>query len=897
MASSDDLERWYQEAGKYRNLDPHLLRAIARTESGERIDSPDSHAGAIGLMQIMPQTAKSLGIDPRDPQQAIYGAARLIDENLKHYGNLPDALRAYNGGTDRAKWGNNETMAYTRKVAANLSPSSQSTAQEPDFTAMGKALDGAAHEDTSKGPDFVAMGKSLDSAPGSPEPAPSPRANPHGFWNKAGIVGGDTLNAAGREVGRTAAGVEDLLGYIASLGHLKDNAASEYLNHDADAVRQHMGADEAARSGDYGAGFSNIVGGFAGDGLAMAAGGRFVRPLVQASKVAKAGRAGRIAANALLGEGSTGSMFLNNALSAGVQGEFVGNDGLQDGVNALMISPFAHGAAKLVAKSVVKAGGWALNHLDPEGRYMPELDVEPKGSSELPNKGWANKDAAREAGEKSAEADHILETAHEAHDEATAHMDATAAAASQARRASMQNPALQQAAQEARGHHESALQTAVKTRADVETAADRAVEAHSAAEQIRAIDEAAPKRVEGESPSTDDEQAQASRVRLTLALKDIPKLTEDTIRTFGRSGPLQLSPSPIPGVHLTLAEQSGNAGIATQQLALQNLNPGIKNAMTLRKEANNQAIKDYFKNEIAKTPEDIEAAELARRRFGDQHFNEVGPVFGNEQPVYAAHIGEELRNIATNPRTPEHIVQAIMPYQRIIERNVDPESGLAMPSHLYAARRTLAHAITRKMDSEGRDIKESLPALGLLRSAMDHTIERGAPGYKAAMKSYADMSRQIDEMRWLQSQTTETAAGMMTHGRVKQIAERLRRDAIAKGTRPSDAISPEIRKKIATLLETTSKIEHLNLAKTIGSNSLQNLYAADTVKGIMAPAAAVAKVAAAAHFNPVAGALMHGAEWAASGRTGKLRAHAMDHAANALLNPDQALIDRVSRRK
>lgn len=116
---ADDLDRHYEGAGQYWNVSPDLLRAIHGVEDPSGGPDAVSKSGAIGHMQFMPDTAHRLGINPHDPVQAIYGAARLLRENLDRYGNVPDALRAYNAGTDKSHWGNAETMAYPQKVASN----------------------------------------------------------------------------------------------------------------------------------------------------------------------------------------------------------------------------------------------------------------------------------------------------------------------------------------------------------------------------------------------------------------------------------------------------------------------------------------------------------------------------------------------------------------------------------------------------------------------------------------------------------------------------------------------------------------------------------------------------------------------------------------------------------
>lgn len=91
------LEPIFQSATAAYNLPPGLLESVAKVESNFN-PSAVSSAGAQGLMQIMPQTAQGLGINPMDPTQAIYGAAKLLSEKLNAFGSIPLAAAAYNAG-------------------------------------------------------------------------------------------------------------------------------------------------------------------------------------------------------------------------------------------------------------------------------------------------------------------------------------------------------------------------------------------------------------------------------------------------------------------------------------------------------------------------------------------------------------------------------------------------------------------------------------------------------------------------------------------------------------------------------------------------------------------------------------------------------------------------------
>jgi hypothetical protein len=76
-----ELDPHFEEAGRLNNVDPLLLKAIAMGESSGRVNQP--HAGAMGLMHIMPGTARDYGIvNPYDPVQAIYGGARILHDAL-----------------------------------------------------------------------------------------------------------------------------------------------------------------------------------------------------------------------------------------------------------------------------------------------------------------------------------------------------------------------------------------------------------------------------------------------------------------------------------------------------------------------------------------------------------------------------------------------------------------------------------------------------------------------------------------------------------------------------------------------------------------------------------------------------------------------------------------------
>ena len=89
-------------AAKY-NVDPDLVKAIAAAES-DWDQNAISSVGAIGVMQLMPETAAALGVNPYDENENIEGGAKYIRQMLDTFdGNVRKAVAAYNAGPNAVK--------------------------------------------------------------------------------------------------------------------------------------------------------------------------------------------------------------------------------------------------------------------------------------------------------------------------------------------------------------------------------------------------------------------------------------------------------------------------------------------------------------------------------------------------------------------------------------------------------------------------------------------------------------------------------------------------------------------------------------------------------------------------------------------------------------------------
>lgn len=126
VPAPDAIELAIVKYARQHAVDPALVRAVIGVESAF-VSSARSPVGAIGLMQLMPATARALGVDPRNAEQNIEGGVRYLAGLIKMFGGLELALIAYNAGPGLAEryargqatlYG--ETRQYVRDVLGRL---------------------------------------------------------------------------------------------------------------------------------------------------------------------------------------------------------------------------------------------------------------------------------------------------------------------------------------------------------------------------------------------------------------------------------------------------------------------------------------------------------------------------------------------------------------------------------------------------------------------------------------------------------------------------------------------------------------------------------------------------------------------------------------------------------
>ena len=110
----------HEAAAKYA-VDPKLVSAVAEVESGGNQNAVSS-AGAIGVMQLMPDTAAELGVNPYDMKSNVEGGAKYLREMLDTFdGDVKKAVAAYNAGPNAVKaYGGVPPYAQTQNYVTNV---------------------------------------------------------------------------------------------------------------------------------------------------------------------------------------------------------------------------------------------------------------------------------------------------------------------------------------------------------------------------------------------------------------------------------------------------------------------------------------------------------------------------------------------------------------------------------------------------------------------------------------------------------------------------------------------------------------------------------------------------------------------------------------------------------
>lgn len=727
-----------QQAAQRWNVDPKLIASVIQVESSGNANAV-SEVGAVGLGQHMPTTAKSLGIDPKDPAQSIDGIAKLLDENLRRYGSPEQAILAYHGGTDQANWGP-KTQDYLRKISGQYGATevAKTSPKDDEFEASFGARPQSASApapvgdsfEASFGPRPPAAQAAQVGATAAEQPVAVANVQPVDeqpgllsrgadmAWNGLQALGEQGLknaNAVGRGISDAFDAPSEWLASGAEASGLTGLLAKGGINmpttEQQKAINAQSRADYDARNPD--SGISEFLGRMGGNAIGV--------------MVPVAG----VEAGLTQGAGKL-SAALGNPESLAAAGRFLtGQGGLA--------SKTAYSAAQGGAGGAILSGGQPGTDTGDQAALGAALGALVPGAA----------GAVRYAG------------------------------------------------------NAGRALTAPFTASGRAGIAERAIQAEAAKDPLNMAQGVITPRGQG-APGQ-------SPVQIAGGTAD------DALGRAGAGGRIEANFDEIvPGSVPTLAQATGNAGVAALERAAMSRAPN----QFAERQLSNYAARNAYLGEIKGTPETLSAA-IAQRDA--QALPYLRDALQNARPANANPVVSEIDSILSGRAGQrDEVVKAL---SRVKDK-LDLGEGQGVQSsveQLYGIRQSINDQLATVAGRDNSAAQLASKELIQVRDKLDDSIQAAAPGFKEFLKTYSELSRPVDAQRYLQGlDLTDQTSQRITLNKVKNALTRIDKQRAAPGANEAKSISDDQLAMLRNLQADLQREAHSSRGMSIGSNTFQN---------------------------------------------------------------------------
>lgn len=300
------------------------------------------------------------------------------------------------------------------------------------------------------------------------------------------------------------------------------------------------------------------------------------------------------------------------------------------------------------------------------------------------------------------------------------------------------------------------------------------------------------------------------------------RIAGDIVRKFSEGGPASVnSAQMVQGSTPTLAEATGNAGLATLQRAVRDVRP---NAFAER-EAMNAAARSSAFDQIAGDSAQLGAARAARSNITDGLYAQA--LDSKAQQAATPFIKGQVTQLLKRPS----INQASKEAQRLaMERGEKPAAQGSLRA-LHDVKTILDDKISEAVRAgKGGEAKSLQGTKDMLLNVMENL----SPDYALARNAYAGLSKDVNAMEALQGLKLTDAQGNITLAKVKNAIDGLERQIASPGISNAKSISAEQLNVLRAINDDLLRQAALGKGRSIGSNTFQNI-ATDQIIGSMLP--------------------------------------------------------------
>lgn len=298
-------------------------------------------------------------------------------------------------------------------------------------------------------------------------------------------------------------------------------------------------------------------------------------------------------------------------------------------------------------------------------------------------------------------------------------------------------------------------------------------------------------------------------------------LAGNIVRRFADGGPTAMNAAElVPGSVPTLAEATGNAGIATLQRGARDINP---NAFVERERLNAAARNAAFDG-AAGDASQLEFYKASRSQAGNELY---GNALNRDPEPLTPYLKGQITQLLKRPS----IDEASRLAQKLARERGEKPAPMGSLRALQDVKTALGDKIAEATQAgKGGQVK----ALKATQNKLVDVMEKLSPDYAEANATYAAMSQPVNAMEALQGLKLTDAQGNVTLAKVKNAIEGLEKLRSAPGVNPAKSITDEQLGVLRALHEDLLRQSNLGAGRSIGSNTFQNI-ATDNILSTMLP--------------------------------------------------------------